>query len=292
VGKLQLTIGSRADVPRRDRRPSARRFGGLFYSAVDLWCALMKVKNYNEHLRKKWIERGYPGNMGSAAVVPPPPVGFRRLYHLTSAEYAVSDIVFGRLKVARFSKLNDPFELLARSALDGRAPALLADKHKMDQKNGLLCFSEDWIDPVLWTHYGANHKGICLGFDLKEGYAEKITYQNDRLRDEEFVKKTDQEILDLLLYTKFESWRYEREWRVLLELADVTPEGDLHFFAFDDQLRLAEVVLGVDCTLSIEAVRKLLSIHHSSATSVRTRLALGSFAMVPDEETIIAIPET
>jgi hypothetical protein len=154
------------------------------------------------------------------------------------------------------------------------------------------CFSEDWADPALWTHYGANHKGVCLGFDLKEGFAKKITYQNDRLREEEFVKRTDQEILNLLLYTKFESWKYEREWRVFLKLADVASEADLHFFAFSDQLKLAEVVLGVECALSIEAVRKLLSIHHSNATSVRTRLALGSFAMVPYEVTIIAIPET
>src|SRR3954469_6816556 len=162
--------------------------------------------------------------MGSAAVVPPPPLGFRRLYHLTTAEYAISNIVFGRLKVATFSTLNDPFELLARSALEWRAQALLDNKHVMDQKNGLLCFSEDWTDPVLWTHYAANHRGVCLGFDLKDGFAEKITYQDDRLRDEEFLSKTDQEVLHLLLYTKFTSWKYEREWRVLLKLADVAHE--------------------------------------------------------------------
>ena len=67
----------------------------------------------NNHLRALWRERGYPDGMGSAAVVPPPPKGIRRLYHLTSAEYAISNIVFNRLKVARFSDLNDPFELSA-----------------------------------------------------------------------------------------------------------------------------------------------------------------------------------
>jgi hypothetical protein len=71
---------------------------------------------YNEHLRQQWIDKGYSRNMGSAAVVPPPPQGFRRLYHLTSAEYAISAIVFGRLKLARFAQLNDPFELLGYAA--------------------------------------------------------------------------------------------------------------------------------------------------------------------------------
>jgi hypothetical protein len=247
---------------------------------------------YNEHLRQKWIARGYHETMGSAAVVPPPPEGFRRLYHLTSAEYAVSAIVFRRLKVARFSTLNDPFELQARSALDGRVRGgLMADKHKMDQENGLLCFSEDWTDPVLWTHYGARHTGICLGFDLKEGIARKITYQNDRLRDHELAKMTDEEVLDLLLHTKFESWKYEREWRLLVRLADVAREGDLHFFEFGNQLKLAEVVLGAECTLSIAAMRKLLSTHHAEAASFGTRLALGSFAIVPNEPTVVAIPQ-
>jgi hypothetical protein len=247
---------------------------------------------YNEHLRRWWIERGYLPTMGSAAVVPPPPDGFRRLYHLTSSEFAISAIVFSRLKVARFSALNDPFELLARSALNGHAPGLLAKKRQMDHENGLLCFSEDWTDPVLWTHYGARHTGICLGFDLEEGFAKKITYQDDRLNDGHLVGKTDNEILDLLLYTKFESWRYEREWRVLLDLNETASEGALSFFSFSDKLKLTEVVLGADCTLSIEAVRKLLSIHHPDATAVGTRLAFGSFAIVPLERTIVDISES
>jgi hypothetical protein len=47
---------------------------------------------YNEHLRQLWVDKGYSRDMGSAAVVPPPPDGFRRLYHFTSAEYAISSM--------------------------------------------------------------------------------------------------------------------------------------------------------------------------------------------------------
>jgi hypothetical protein len=50
--------------------------------------------------------------MGSAVVVPPPP-GILRVYHFTSAEFAKDDIVHRRVKVARISELNDPFEFLA-----------------------------------------------------------------------------------------------------------------------------------------------------------------------------------
>jgi hypothetical protein len=247
---------------------------------------------YNEHLRQHWIDKGYPGNMGSAAVVPPPPEGFRRLYHLTSAEYAISNIVFGRLKVARFSTLNDPFELLARSALSSQIRQVLQEnKNKLNEEHGLLCFSENWIDPVLWTHYGAKHRGICLGFDVKSGFARKISYQSGRLSDVEARTKTDEEILDALLYTKFESWRYEQEWRVLLKLADLACESGLHFYEFDDRLKLTEVILGAECGMSNKAVRNLVSTHHPNANTIQARLAFGWFNIVPDEKTIISLPK-
>lgn len=73
---------------------------------------------YDEKLREQWVRANYPSNMGSACVVPPPPPNPRRVYHLTAAEFAISDIVYGRLKISRFSDLNDPFELMAL-ALDG-----------------------------------------------------------------------------------------------------------------------------------------------------------------------------
>ncbi|WP_271527544.1 MULTISPECIES: DUF2971 domain-containing protein [unclassified Bradyrhizobium] len=167
---------------------------------------------YNEHLRPLWIAKGYSRDMGSAAVVPPPPDGFRRLYHLTSAEYAISNIVFSRLKVARFKSLNDPFELLARTTLRAEIRlGLEENNNKLNDERGLLCFSEDWTNPVLWAHYGDRHRGICLRFDVEDGFARKVTYRKARLGDVEARTKDDGEILDALLYTKYESWRYEQD---------------------------------------------------------------------------------
>jgi hypothetical protein len=57
-------------------------------------------------------------------------------HHLTTAEYALSDIVFQRLKVARFSALNDPFELLARAATeDGARWDIERQKKELDQES-------------------------------------------------------------------------------------------------------------------------------------------------------------
>ncbi len=58
----------------------------------------------NKSLRRLWVAAGYHEKMGSAEVLPPPGGGFRRLYHQTTAEYAISNIVFHRIKVARLMR--------------------------------------------------------------------------------------------------------------------------------------------------------------------------------------------
>jgi hypothetical protein len=243
----------------------------------------------NKQLRKEWEKAGYSTGVGSAIVLPPPPAGYRRVYHLAPAEYAISNIVFSRLKVARFSDLNDPFELLAHRLVGTNIQKIIeAHKAKFDSTQGLLCFSADWVDPVLWTHYGAKHRGICLGFDLDETIARQVSYQNERLVGmiERGTEAIDEKLSNLILCTKFESWQYEREWRVLVDLADVTQEGDLYFYPFGAQLRLTEVILGSLCAMSVDAVRKLTTAHHPGAVTIQARLALKSFHIVPKESTI------
>lgn len=133
----------------------------------------------NEAYRPMWVAAGYGSKMGSVAAIPPPDASFLRLYHLTSAEFAVSDIGLGHLKVARFSDLNDPFELMALNLRESRTRKVVREfKDAYDSKTGLLCFSSDWTSPVLWSHYAAKHSGICLGFDLQRGLAEEVQYDD------------------------------------------------------------------------------------------------------------------
>jgi hypothetical protein len=247
----------------------------------------------NQHLRSEWQKAGYSTHVGSAAVGPPPSKGFRRVYHLTSADHAITNIVFARLKVARFSEMNDPFELLALNFKDKiTRKAVRSHKDKFNQERGLLCFSADWTDPVLWSHYAAKHRGICLGFDIKAGLAKEVTYEQKRLAGKigSGVTAIPNDVSDLLLCTKFESWRYEKEWRVLVALSDMIAEGNLHFYRFSKELQLAEVILGSLCSLQIDAVRALVDGHHSDVVTFKTRLASKSFNIVPKESTVPPYP--
>ena len=161
-------------------------------------------------------------------------------------------------------------------------------KEKLDREKGLLCFSADWTDPALWSHYAAKHTGICLGFDLRESLAIKVTYQQKRLAGllKPNVAAMTDEIAEELFCTKFESWKYEKEWRVSVKLKDAVEEGNLHFFDFNDDLKLTEVILGSLCSLNVAAVRTLTSRHHPGATTFQARLASKSFNIVPDERSV------
>jgi len=92
-----------------------------------------------------------------------------RVYNLTTAQYALSNIALRRLKVARYDQLNDPFELLAIdvASRDLRA-GILAKKTQVHSQEGLICFSRSWKNPLLWSHYAEKHAGIGLGFEIPE----------------------------------------------------------------------------------------------------------------------------
>ncbi len=246
----------------------------------------------HHNYRAKWVEAGYKAEMGSAvASLPPSDPNHIRVYHLTTAEYAVNDLALGRLKVARFSDLNDPFELIGLNFRERNTRKVLRDfKSAYDAHTGLLSFSGDWVEPVMWSHYAMKHRGVCLGFNIPRSLLQQVQYEDQRLRDE-LEKNPDpttipEDLQALLLRTKYSGWKYEDEYRRFITLADAIPEGRLHFMPFGSELQLAEVILGEQCDHGLEAVRALLASRYSGVITFRARLAFKWFKVVPNELTI------
>jgi hypothetical protein len=96
----------------------------------------------------------------------------------------------------------------------------------------------------------------------------------------------DKKLQKKLLCTKYRHWRYEEEWRVFVSLENARREGRLHFYPFDDNLQLAEIILGPQCALPIDEVRKLTSAKHPKAVTFAARLAFKFFKVVPHEKTV------
>lgn len=234
----------------------------------------------NDRFRPEWKAAGYPFGNGSAAVVPPPEKGYKRLYYLTGPDHAISNIVFKRIKVSRFSELKDPFELLgANFANKDLRRIVRAHKDDLDSQYGLICFSEGWIDPVLWSH---KHRGVALGFDVDTLIAKQVSYQSARLREKLPTGTSDitPMLTELLICTKYESWKYEREWRILAPLKKANQEGHLYFSPYNIRLKLVEVILGPACSLALKKVRSLVDSRYTGVTTFKARLAYRSFRVI------------
>jgi hypothetical protein len=107
------------------------------------------------------------------------------LYHLLSSQYALDDLRKGRIKISKFSDLNDPFELLATELPEKATRQIFSRWRKqIASTRGVICFSRSWDNPVLWSHYGDKHRGIALGFEVSDPIVEQVRYVGQRLADQ------------------------------------------------------------------------------------------------------------
>ena len=82
----------------------------------------------------------------------------------------------------------------------------------------------------------------------------------------------------LLRVTKAQCWSYEEEIRVFIRLVEAKLEGKLHFWAFNDDLRLVEVIIGPESNESVGAIERLAG---PEVYVSKARLAWRSFTVVP-----------
>ncbi len=238
---------------------------------------------------EEWTRLGYPEDMGSSSFLRPPPKEFIRAYHMTSCKYGLDDLTRHRLKVARFSEVNDPFELLGLNCHDPRVRKLTARfREEQNRRRGLLSFTRNWRSPVLWSHYADRHRGICLGFDLRRTIVEEVIYADERLRAQ--LTDTDpgavpERIQRQLSQTKARAWEYEQELRVLVTLETAVRDSEYYFWPFNSEMRLAEVILGPRCNSTARTVAAHLGDLNPPAVVCRARLAFRSFRIVVDGRT-------
>lgn len=122
-------------------------------------------------------------------------------------------------------------------------------------EKGILSLTTRVTCPLMWSHYGDQHRGFCIGYSVPDGAKlelRKVAYGGSRLvkasdvmamlhNDGDACRRVDEGIL----FRKAKSWNYEREWRL------IGPRG-----VADSPLELEEIVFGMRCP---DAVRHALS---------------------------------
>ena len=116
---------------------------------------------------------------------------------------------------------------------------------------GIVALAERATRPLMWSHYGDQHHGVCIGYSVPERTASdvhKVRYGGSRLIEASKVANMlagDDVARDLVdeavLLRKAASWRYEREWR-LIGLRGLQ----------ESPLELEEVIFGTRCKASVK----------------------------------------
>jgi hypothetical protein len=153
---------------------------------------------------------------------------------------------------------------------------------------GIVSLAEQSDCPLMWSHYGDQHRGVCIGYSVPERAAEslhKINYGGSRCIEASSVaamldgdgaarRKVDEAVLT----RKARAWRYEREWRL------IGPRG-----AQNSPLELEEVVFGMRCSRAARYVivaslaKRWRSVRFYELRERPGRFLLGKHALDTDE---------
>lgn len=181
--------------------------------------------------------------------------------------YLIDLIRKGALKFTMPSEFNDPFDYCP-AQLEGipnsTLPHAVADNINRSMQNissllsGVACFTLHPDRMLMWSHYGDQHRSVCIGFDtdlLRElcpindqchpqyEDMEKVTYTKDR------PSRSDKKAI----YKKSEEWRGEKEYRLVSNACPGNPEGGPGVWNIPKSA-IKEIVFGARIHPEIEGV--------------------------------------
>lgn len=135
----------------------------------------------------------------------------------------------------------------------------------LKEYNYILAFSIRNDNNPLWNHYADKHKGICIEYDIKNSGIDFIKnncfpiYYDDSDFSDEITSLNDIKTKFLLkpLLKKDSDWKYEQEWRIVLNQDLLLNEIDEYYCGYDNKnylkfLKPKAVFMGKDILESDE----------------------------------------
>jgi hypothetical protein len=125
----------------------------------------------------------------------------------------------------------------------------------------ISCFSQIYDEMLLWSHYGNNHKGICIGFNFDgllktfDFIPTEVKYVNEF---EKFNYCLDVDrALEYLISTKYERWNYEKEIRIRthpMRAPGMTDNGIVPIHTDS----VSKIILGCNCNINLDRLKDRL----------------------------------
>ena len=182
---------------------------------------------------------------------------------------------------------------------DDRQPFLLGRAIEVEllrqYDKGIVSLAERATSPLMWSHYGDQHQGVCIGYSVPEHTASdvhKVRYGGSRLVEASKVAAmldgndvVRDQVDEAVLLRKAKSWGYEREWRL------IGPRG-----LQNSPLELEEVIFGIRCKAPVKyAVVKALEgrggqVKFYEMREVPDTFQLKKYALNDDDELFVHFP--
>jgi len=160
---------------------------------------------------------------------------------------------------------------------------------------GIVSLAERADCLLMWSHYGDQHRGVCIGYSVPVKAANdlhKVEYGGSRLVEASKVAAMLEgndaargQVDEAVLLQKAASWGYEREWRL------IGPRG-----LQDSPLELEEIIFGMRCEDSLKyAVMKALEdrdrlVKFYEMLEVPGTFDLRKYALNYDDELFVYFP--
>jgi len=185
------------------------------------------------------------------------------LYRYLSAENALKSLQRNQFRVSQLATLNDIFDCSPIFFPDDpedqttkEAERVLSSIH--NALMGVLCFSRENDNLLLWAHYSSGYSGIALGFDrevlknsAKTVSLKAVDYSSDErprfIESDSTGENRYNSVMDLYS-RKGSKWSYEAEERLFMGLHACQVEGTEYFTGFPAN-SLKQILLGPRCQL-------------------------------------------
>lgn len=169
-------------------------------------------------------------------------------YQFLSSYNAITNLERRMIKVSRIKAVNDLFELQPYLRLNKGVRRQLGNiRTKVADTYGMVCFSTNWKEPIMWGHYADSNKGIVLGFEVVSNRftIKKVDYPSKRKKvslDPQTI--TPSEYIEAVGFIKYKGWEYEEEHRFFVKLDDCENIEGNYFLKFGNDLELKKVIIG------------------------------------------------
>jgi len=206
-----------------------------------------------------------------------------------TSQFVKDQLMRGILTLDPYSKSLSPNELinhLSKTVYTFNNPEVREIFSASKKKLWISCFSEVYNEILMWSHYGDQHKGICIGFNYF-GLLETFDFIPSNVKYVTDFKKIDYcsepvKALEYLINVKSERWKYEKEIRLRTNKKKAPSLNENGIISIHPPA-ISKIIIGCNNSTSIESIEhKLNKLNYDNVEIIKLKKSMSSFELIEE----------